>query len=73
MERLQTVVHNLADKVQSAVDSAVRKALKGHELLMKSATEELDKISTCVISSDGLYQISSSGKGGENEAGISVL
>ena len=72
MERLQTVVHNLADRVQSAVDSAVRKALKGHELLMKSATEELDKISTCVNSSDGLCQTSSSCKCGENEASISV-
>ena len=72
MERLQTVVHNLADRVQSAVYSAVRKSLKGHELLMKSATEELDKISTCVNSVDGLCHISSSGKDDENEAGISV-
>ena len=72
MERLQTVVHNLADRVQSAVYSAVRKSLKGHELLMKSATGELDKISTFVNSGDGLCHTSSSGKGDENEAGISV-
>ena len=68
IERLQTVVHNLADKVQVAVDSAVSKALKSHERLFKSATEELSKMNTCVNSGVELCPSNSSGNDDKTES-----